>query len=1003
MRAMRKTCLAALLLLIGCGGGDAFFVRVIFPLDAKDLAASLRVVAVKPAEGVDCTELVDGSGSVGSNDFPIHDEVSFDIPIVGEGPRPLDVLETGRFLFYAEAVNGDGQVFVRGCTAAEAGGSGVHEVTINLDWITERCEDHADCDDENECTSDSCVDYQCVYENEDITTDCNDGLYCTTSDKCDGSGSCTGDVRDCSDANDQCNLGVCQESPPSCVPQPDNEGQDCVDGVFCTTGETCQSGICTGGTITDCSDGVDCTIDTCDSQNDQCQNQADDSYCDDGVACTSETCDLINDCVYVPNAGGCPEYHIGPIADSCPHNDPSGTPTTVCDFEGYSGLEDAVVAAPAEGARFYLYDELGSGTGFGACSVNIPANSYLGVAPGIDPGNVIVACTSGSSSNGVIELFGDNIHVERLTIVNLAGTHYAITAWPAGDEPENATGGHLIENVLGMALHAEYLGGNSLVEPLGLGSDTTVRNCHFYGHYENQWEMTYVNNTRFLNNTFVYFQQAGTPSVRPEPDPPEDSIQGTDGIVFANNVFLSLTRQEDNMLLGDDTTTNLSVTGNLIEGYTEAVIDLDPADLTNNVQGNILGQAELESPYVPKFLADSSQQPTGLVPGEGVSLDGVSIEGRSDILPGAYQLRSSMNGPRRMTIRVGNANCGANGCDIDVSEDNEIQRAVWNSWPGGTIELYPYDSYAGNAVIPWGLTLTGMGDQPEDVVLISAEEDPLWTTIEMWERHNSILTALHRMDIPVLIENLHLIVDSDTQSDDRAILIEGSQENGSSPADWHILRRLRIEALALGTPGLFQALFLGDKVRVQDVLINGDFASCIRFGVRYTEARETPPTSDQIINLTCRLTGTGDYLPEAAFDVASIVDTLFINMTLEQDASASVFRAQRRSTGDTAAIALDVPDSYDLYALTLRGYTTYSEGFDDIHGTYTESGKVVLDVGDPFFESETDSHLATDCTAIDSGIDPATIDASLSAGVSLDGVDRQTVQDIDRGAYEQGQ
>ncbi len=114
------------------------------------------------------------------------------------------------------------------------------------------------------------------------------------------------------------------------------------------------------------------------------------------------------------------------------------------------------------------------------------------------------------------------------------------------------------------------------------------------------------------------------------------------------------------MLLGDDTTTNLSVIGNIIEGYTETVIDLDPDGTTNEIQGNILGQAELESPYVPKFLANSSQLPTGLVPGEGVSLDGVSIEGRSDILPGAYQSRSSMSGPRRMTIRVGNANCGAN-------------------------------------------------------------------------------------------------------------------------------------------------------------------------------------------------------------------------------------------------------------------------------------------------------------------------------------------------------
>ncbi|HUU03549.1 MAG TPA: hypothetical protein VM425_19090 [Myxococcota bacterium] len=962
---------------------------LVFPAenDAKNLARSVRVVAVLPEELSSCAALIDGSAAVGDAGYQIEDEVAFGMPLQGD-PRPLDV-QAGLRLFYAEAENEAGEVFVRGCTEAESGGSGVHTVTINLEWVLKHCQIDTDCDDDDPCTVDTCLEDECNYDFAQAGTACDDGFYCTTDDSCDGSGVCSGQQMDCSSLDDQCNKGVCNETFNGCEARPDREDQGCDDGLYCTTGETCQGGVCTGAP-NDCDDGVDCTIDSCDAQEEACHHDPDDSLCDDGVGCTTDSCDEQNDCQHVPNAGGCPDYHIGPAADTCPHDDGAGQ-TTECDFEGATGLLDAADAAPSDGARFLLYDDLGTTTEFTGCEIDIPAESYVGAAPGIDPANVRVAChPEGGWFNGVIHLDGDNIHVERLTLISMAGSNATISAWPAPDDSTGASGGHLIENVVNMALQPEIVGNNSIEEALRLGSDTTVRNCHFSGFFENGWDLAGLSNTHLIGNTFAYFQYAGGPA----------DVSDSSGIVIASNVFLALTQTEDLLLEASTGTTGLVVTGNVVEGYAELVAGLDPGDDTNVIQDNVLGEAELESPLVPKFLVDSNQQTGGFIPGEGISLDGVALDGRTDILPGAFQQRSTHSGPRRMTVRVGDTTCGGAQCEIDVSEDNEIQRAVFSSWPGGTIELYPYDSYAGDAIIPWGVALRGMGDQPEDVVLYSSEEDPLWSYYEMWERHAGVLVVLHKVEVPVSMELFTIVVDSDSQADDRAVMIEGSG-NRSTPG-WHILDRLRIEAEANGSPGLKQGLYLGDRVLVHDLLIDGEFASCIRFGVRAYDDEATPVTSDRVINLTCRLTGTDPYAPESVLDLASVTDAYFVNLAVETDGIASLFRAQRRSSGDSGVTALDVPQSYTAHSLTVNGYDTYSDGFDAVDGSYTEDAIDTLAPGDPFFVGPDDSHLDLDCTnALDNGVDPSSVNGEFSAGTSLDGVDRAGLT-IDRGCYEQG-
>ncbi len=118
------------------------------------------------------------------------------------------------------------------------------------------------------------------------TVGCNDNAYCTVNDRCNGSGSCVGEARNCSDAL-SCTSDSCNEAGDSCAntlqnnqciiggacyangtTQPNNvcyrcnsttstsnwslnNGASCNDGDNCTSGDTCGSGTCSGSYIRD--------------------------------------------------------------------------------------------------------------------------------------------------------------------------------------------------------------------------------------------------------------------------------------------------------------------------------------------------------------------------------------------------------------------------------------------------------------------------------------------------------------------------------------------------------------------------------------------------------------------------------------------------------------------------------------------------------------------------------------------------------------------------------
>jgi len=74
---------------------------------------------------------------------------------------------------------------------------------------------------------------------------------------------------------------------------------DCDDGLYCNGVETCDlaTNTCVAGTSVDCSDGVDCTIDSCNESTDTCDHAPDDAFCDNGLYCDgAEICDVLLGC-----------------------------------------------------------------------------------------------------------------------------------------------------------------------------------------------------------------------------------------------------------------------------------------------------------------------------------------------------------------------------------------------------------------------------------------------------------------------------------------------------------------------------------------------------------------------------------------------------------------------------------------------------------------------------------------------------------------------------------
>ncbi len=156
-------------------------------------------------------------------------------------------------------------------------------LTIDTTGDGVECTQGSDCDDQDLCTTDECVNNVC----ENTPLDCDDQDLCTT-DSCE-TGSCINEPLDCDD-QDLCTTDSCEAG--SCI----NEPLDCDDQDLCTT-DSCEAGSCINEPL-DCDDQDLCTTDSCLAGS--CINEPLD--CNDDVACTDDSC-VDGNCV---NADNCP-------------------------------------------------------------------------------------------------------------------------------------------------------------------------------------------------------------------------------------------------------------------------------------------------------------------------------------------------------------------------------------------------------------------------------------------------------------------------------------------------------------------------------------------------------------------------------------------------------------------------------------------------------------------------------------------------------------------------
>jgi hypothetical protein len=221
------------------------------------------------------------------------------------------------------------------------------------------------CNDSVGCTTDSCNEETDSCDHTASDAVCDDGAFCNGPETCNPALDCqSGNAPDCSDGV-ACTTDSCNEATDSCDHTVSNAA--CDDGAFCNGVETCHPTLdCQAGTPHDCSDGVPCTVDSCDETGDVCDHTPDDNACDDGAFCNGpESCSPTNGC----EAGTAP-----------PLDDGVECTTDACDE-----MSDAVTHVPSDA----LCDDELFCNGNEACDV--VQDCMGGTAPNIDDG---IACTT---------------------------------------------------------------------------------------------------------------------------------------------------------------------------------------------------------------------------------------------------------------------------------------------------------------------------------------------------------------------------------------------------------------------------------------------------------------------------------------------------------------------------------------------------------------------------------------------------------------------------------
>ncbi|MEE2789743.1 MAG: hypothetical protein VX589_20550 [Myxococcota bacterium] len=168
----------------------------------------------------------------------------------------------------------------------------------------EICDLETDCragapptlDDGHACTVDTCNEETDTIEHRPDSTRCDDGLFCNGVERCDADAGCQPGQPPSLDDGISCTRDTCDDVQNRVIHRPDNGL--CDDNLFCNGVEICNPTLdCQSGAPPRLSDGIDCTIDTCNEVNDRVEHRPSDAVCNDSLFCNGrETCSAVNGC-----------------------------------------------------------------------------------------------------------------------------------------------------------------------------------------------------------------------------------------------------------------------------------------------------------------------------------------------------------------------------------------------------------------------------------------------------------------------------------------------------------------------------------------------------------------------------------------------------------------------------------------------------------------------------------------------------------------------------------
>jgi len=194
-----------------------------------------------------------------------------------------------------------------GCSSG--GTENGEDVTVDIGGDAVLCQEDADCDDDNPCTADVCLEGVCQWTPVDNT--CDDGDPCTEDDMC-SDGECAGAAKVCD------------------------------DGEYCNGLEACnpETGACEDGAAPEINDGVECTLDECDEDDDKVVHVPNDAICDDGNTCTANVCNETLGCQdTVLDGETCEDGSLCTVDDVCDADVCVGVSVECDDGEFCNGLE----------------------------------------------------------------------------------------------------------------------------------------------------------------------------------------------------------------------------------------------------------------------------------------------------------------------------------------------------------------------------------------------------------------------------------------------------------------------------------------------------------------------------------------------------------------------------------------------------------------------------------------------------------------------------------------